>query len=82
VVDVVHGAASIAVRRGHASGHYDADVSNWVLAYIVGREWEPFAVMAFDQKNQGGEYQGRYLQVRRGPAMDLWLAQQCDFLLR
>lgn len=81
VVDVVHGAASIAVRRGHASGHYDADVSNWVLAYIVGREWEPFAVMAFDQKNQGGEYQGRYLQVRRGPAMDLWLAQQCDFLL-
>lgn len=81
VVDVIHGAASIPLRTGKAGGHYDADVSSWVLGYIIGREWEPFAVQAFDTRNRGGTYTGRYLRVRQGPAMDLWLAQQCDLML-
>lgn len=82
VVDLVHGAATIRPRPGHAAGRYDADVSPWVLGYIIGREWEPFAVKAYDARNPGNrEYQGRYLQVRRGPPMDLWLAQQCDLML-
>jgi hypothetical protein len=80
VVDVIHGAASIERRPGHASGTYDADVSSWVLAYIVGREWEPFAVEAFAARRPGGRYSGRYLQAR-APAMELWLARQCDVML-
>jgi hypothetical protein len=82
VVDVVHGSADIPARRGHASGRYDADVSRWVLGYIVGREWEPFAVKAFDTRNPPGSFTGRYLRVRQAPAMGLWLAQQCDLMLR
>jgi hypothetical protein len=81
VVDVVHGAAAISGRPGHAAGRYDADVSPWVLGYIIGREWEPFAVKAYDAKNRSGAYLGRFLQVRRAPAMDLWMAKQCDFML-
>jgi hypothetical protein len=81
VVDLLHGAAAIPPRPGHAAGRYDADVSPWTLAYIIGREWEPFAVKAFDQRNPSGAYSGRYLRVRRGPAMDLWMAQQCDYML-
>jgi hypothetical protein len=81
VVDLIHGSATIPLRPGHAGGHYDTDVSRWVLGYIIGREWEPFAVRAFDAKNPGGAYRGRYLRVRQGPAMDLWLAQQCDLML-
>ncbi len=41
------------VRPGHAGGRYDADVSRWTLAYILGREWEPFAVKEFDAKHPG-----------------------------
>lgn len=82
VVDVIHGAARLPFRRGHAGGEYDANVSDWVLGYIIGREWEPFAVKAFDRKNPPGSYAGRYLTVRRGPAMDVWMAQQCDLMLR
>ena len=82
VVDVIHGAATIPPRRGHAAGTYDADVSRWVLGYIIGREWEPFAVKAYDAKNVGRKaFEGRYLRVQQGPAMDLWLAQQCDLML-
>jgi len=81
VVDLVHGAAVISGRPGHAAGRYDADVSSWTLAYIIGREWEPFAVKAFDKGKPRGSYAGRYLRIRRGPAMDLWMGQQCDFML-
>jgi len=82
VVDLIHGAAMIPPRPGNAAGRYDADVSPWVLGYIIGREWEPFAVKAFDQRNSAETaYMGRYLQVRRGAAMDVWLARQCDAML-
>jgi hypothetical protein len=82
VVDLVHGAAKIPPRPGHATGRYDADVSQWVLGYVIGREWEPFAVKAYDARKKGNRgYQGRYLQVRQARAMDVWLAQQCDLML-
>lgn len=82
VVDVIHGRATIPPRPGHAAGAYDADVSRWVLGYIIGREWEPFAVKAYDAKHRGSRaFEGRYLRVGQGPAMDLWLTQQCDLML-
>ena len=82
VVDIIHGSATIPPRRGHATGRYDADVSPWVLGYIIGREWEPFAVKAYDAKHVGRKaFEGRYLRVREGPAMDLWMAQRCDWML-
>lgn len=82
VVDLVHGAAEWPPRPGHASGRYDADVSRWTLAYIIGREWEPFAVKAFDSLHPGRRpYAGRYLAADSAPAMDVWMAEQCDYLL-
>ena len=50
VVDLLHGSASLPARPGHAHGHYDADVSPWVLAYILGREWEPYSVVAYAKR--------------------------------
>ena len=55
-------------RPGHAAGSYDADVSRWVLGYIIGREWEPFAVKAYDAKNAGTEaFRGTLSPGPRGP---------------
>jgi hypothetical protein len=81
VVDLIHGATTVTARPGHAAGRYDADVSPWVLGYIIGREWEPFAVTAFDRRHPGGAYRGRYLEIDKAPAMDVWMAQQCDLML-
>lgn len=81
VVDLVHGHATLEPRPGHASGRYDADISPWTLAWIIGREWEPFAVAAFDSLARGTRtYRGRYLTVT-GPATDVWMAEQCDYML-
>jgi hypothetical protein len=83
VVDLIHGNIRIPVRPGHAGGRYDADVSRWTLGYIIGREWEPFAVKEFEHRF-GAEienYRGRFLVSRRGRHLDAWMAAQCDYML-
>jgi hypothetical protein len=82
VVDLLHGAAQIPIRPGHAGGRYDADVSRWVLGYIIGREWEPYAVKEFDAGHPDARpYRGRFLETGPAPAMDAWMAEECDYLL-
>ncbi len=82
VADVVHGGTEIPPRPGHADGRYDADVSRWTLGYIIGREWEPYAVKAFDgRKAAPASYRGRYLDLARGTPTDAWMAAECDYLL-
>lgn len=82
VVDLIHGAADLPARPGHAHGRYDADVSPWTLAYIIGREWEPYAVRAFTEAHPGlRRYGGRYLAADSAPALDWWMAEQSDYLL-
>lgn len=82
VVDVLHGRADIPERPGHAAGFYTADVSRWTLAYIIGREWEPYALQAYDAAHPGEqEWQGRYLTVSGGTAADVWLTRMCERLV-
>jgi hypothetical protein len=82
VVDLLHGRADLPRRPGHAAGFYTADVSPWTLAYLIGREWEPYAVAAFDSANPGRRaWSGRYLRVDGGTATDVWLTQVCDSMI-
>ena len=81
VVDVVHGRGVIAARPGHAFGRYDADVSTHVLAFIIGREWEPFTIKHYNRRRaRHTTYAGRFLAVDRGTPADAWMAEQCDYL--
>lgn len=82
VVDVLHGRADVPERPGHAAGFFTADVSRWTLAYIIGREWEPYAVQAYDAGHPGmHHWQGRYLTVNGGTPMDVWLTRMCESLV-
>jgi len=82
VVDVVHGRADLAPRPGKAAGFYTADVSPWVLAYIIGREWEAHSVVAFDRNHPArSSWQGRYFTIRNAPATDVWMAQALDTMV-
>jgi hypothetical protein len=83
VVDLIHGAARLPPRPGHASGRYDADVSPWTLGYIIGREWEPYAVLEYDRRAGAARapYRGQFLEAEAAPAADRWMAEQCDYLL-
>jgi len=82
VVDLIHGHALIGARPGHAYGHYDADVSAHTLAFLVGREWEPSTIVAFDRLHPGDTtFAGRFLTLRHGTPADRWMAAQCDSML-
>lgn len=82
VVNLVHGRADIVARPGHASGFYTADVSRWTLAYILGREWEPFAVDTFNLTHPDRtSWRGTYLTVEGATAMDVWLTRVSDAII-
>ena len=82
VVDLLHGAAEVRRRPGHSGGRYDADISPWTIGYILGREWEPFAVTGFNEDPHAArQYAGRHLVIPQGTPTDIWMVRQCDFLL-
>jgi len=79
VIDAVHGNILVAPRRGHASGLYKDDVSAMTLGYILGREWEPYSVAAFDGSVQGeASYHGQFFVMARGTRTEAWLASVMD----
>ena len=80
IVDAVHGDLALPPRPGHASGHYDADASPWLLAYVLGLEWEPYAVQAFNAMHPDlARFEGTWFRTRGGAAMEAWIASICDF---
>src|SRR5437667_416865 len=82
VVDLVHGHGLIAARPGHAFGRYDSDVSDHVLGFIIGREWEPSSIRAYNARRRDRTaFAGRFLALDRGTPADVWMAEQCDYLL-
>ena len=82
VVDLLHGHAIIPARPGHASGRYTVDVSDHVLAFIIGREWEPFTIRHYNEGHAGrSSFRGTFLAVDSGTPADVWMAEQCEHLL-
>lgn len=83
VVDVVHGHAVIPGRPGHAFGRYTVDVSDHVLAFILGREWEPFSIRHYNEMRPGvTSFRGTFLSASGGTPSDVWMAEQCEYLMR
>ena len=81
VVSLLHGSAAITPVPGHASGVYRADVSPWTLGYIIGREWEPFSVVAYNAaRRDRTRFAGTYVTIAGGNALEVWLAEQCEYL--
>jgi tetratricopeptide (TPR) repeat protein len=79
-IDAVHGDLVMPARPGHASGIYETDASGSLLALIVGREWEPFAVSGFNAKHpELTRWRGTYFAVEDARAMETWVARMCDF---
>lgn len=49
VVDVVHGRRFVNLGRGTGTGFYTKDISQWVIGYILGVEWEDTTVVYTDE---------------------------------
>lgn len=66
MVDIIHGNRKLNLGRVASAGHgsYLKDISQWVIGYILGVEWEELVVAYTDDKYKDNEdilnYSGRY----------------------
>ena len=81
-VRVVHGDADLPERPGHASGEFRADVSPYILGWIVGTEWFPHAVQKTDRANAGmPPFSGEYFRATQDATpFESWLASMLEVL--
>lgn len=82
IVDLTHGNRVIPDQPGHASGTYDADISDYVIGWMIGVEWDPFVVQGTNAKHpEIGEYEGTYFETKGAAPFEHFLAQQMDLML-
>ncbi|OXM82842.1 hypothetical protein [Paenibacillus rigui] len=79
-VHAVHGNLKRKEMPGHASGTYDADISPYLLGWVIGTEWDPYAVQATNDANAGLKpFQGTYFQAKaEANPFESWLAQMLE----
>lgn len=64
LVDILHGNMTLEERPGYASGTYTADVSQYVIGWILGIEWDPnFVYMTNENNPSKKSYEGKYLKT-------------------
>lgn len=79
VVDLVHGNATLPKRAGHASGTYKADVSPYVLGWMIGVEWDPDVALSTNEKHQGmKDFKGKYIYTQGAQPFEVWLAEMME----
>lgn len=62
VIDIIHGKRNFSLGRGTGSGSYRKDISQWVIGYILGVEWEDVTVAYTDHKYpERNQYHGKYM---------------------
>lgn len=62
VVDILHGKKTLSLGDGVGSGSYRKDVSQWVIGYILGVEWEDVTVEYTNRKYpERSTYKGEYM---------------------
>jgi hypothetical protein len=83
-VHVVHGDANLPETFGHASGEFETDVSRYMLGWMVGTEWYPYAVKVTDEANRDTPlYYGEYFRAtKEATPFESWLAQMLDALAK
>lgn len=83
MVDAIHGRRWIELGRVSGTGSYTKDVSEWVLGYILGVEWEAPTVAYTDRSHEGmGSYEGEYFSTTsEASAFENMLAHVGDELM-
>lgn len=79
LVDVLHGNAELPEKKGFASGKYRSDVSEYVIGWILGIEWDAHFVDGTNKNNPDkGSYEGKYLYTKNASPFESFLCQVGD----
>jgi hypothetical protein len=81
-VDCAHGNCHINPRFGKAFGTYDTDISQWIMAWIIGREVTPSEVELTNESMRGQtNFEGTHVRVTDAQPAEVWWGEQVDFLI-
>lgn len=79
LVDVLHGNAQLPEKKGFASGEYKSDVSEYVIGWILGIEWDPNFVEVTNSNNPYKKsYEGEYLYTSNASPFEVFLCEVGD----
>ncbi len=82
LADVIHGRITLPLKAGFASGTYTKDVSNYMIGWILGIEWDPSFVANTNNKNTGmNDYNGTHVQTVGAAPFEIFLATAGDGLI-
>lgn len=80
IIDVIHGKADIPKQPGHAYGRYSVDISDYLIGWILGIEWDPWVVESTNIKHHGlGDFNGIYFKTKEASPFEVWLAKMMEF---
>lgn len=77
IIDIIHGQAIIDKKIGHAGGIYKNDISQYVLGFIIGIEWDPYLVEEVNNKTKP-QFNGDYFSTDNAETFEIWLAERMD----
>ncbi|MGF6376173.1 hypothetical protein M2140_001244 [Clostridiales Family XIII bacterium PM5-7] len=83
LVDVLHGNKEFSLGEDLGKGTYTSDISQWVIGYILGVEWEDTTVAFTDHmKKELDSYEGKYMYTTdEASPFEAMLAQVGDKLI-
>lgn len=82
IVDVLHGQATLPKRAGYADGEYTKDISQYVIGWILGVEWDPYFVNGTNEANpEKTAFEGDYLYTEGASPFEVFLAEAGDAIL-
>ncbi|MEG0774740.1 family 2 glycosyl transferase [Clostridium sp.] len=82
ITDVIHGNAILPKNTGHASGSYKSDISEYVIAWVLGIEWDPdFVLKTIDNNEEKTTYEGQYLYTKGASPFEVFLCEVGDYAI-
>lgn len=82
IIDVLHGEAVLPKKAGFADGEYTKDVSQYVIGWILGVEWDPYFVEGTNKENADKTlFEGEYLYTEEASPFEVFLAEVGDAVL-
>ena len=79
LVDIFHGQAKLPEKLGFASGEYKSDISEYVIGWVLGIEWDPMFVIGTIKGNSSKRnYNGKFLYTDDASPFETFLCEVGD----
>lgn len=81
-IDALHGSRTIPMRYGKAFGTYTADVSEWNMGYIIGREVYPEEILVTNEFHRDiSSFQGTHFSIADASASEVFFTSALNHLV-